>query len=130
MRSTAINEEMKLAAVRALAELAKKPVPEIVNLAYNNINLVYGREYIIPAPFEDALPTMAPRPEPMVTMPALIGLFCARDTNGKPATAVAAAAPAPLSTVRRPTAGRLRWVICYLPRRVCPHTRRRAWVAK
>ena len=61
VRSTAINEEMKLAAVRALADLAKKPVPEIVNLAYNNINLVYGREYIIPKPVDPRLlTTVAP----------------------------------------------------------------------
>ncbi len=55
VRSRAINEEMKLAAVRALAELAKKPVPDIVNLAYNNANLVYGRNYIIPKPVDPRL---------------------------------------------------------------------------
>ena len=55
VRSKAINEEMKLAAVRALAELAKKPVPDIVNLAYNNANLVYGRNYIIPKPVDPRL---------------------------------------------------------------------------
>ncbi len=61
VRATAINEEMKLAAVRALADLAKKPVPEMVNLAYNNINLVYGREYIIPKPVDPRLiTTVAP----------------------------------------------------------------------
>lgn len=61
VRSKTINEEMKLAAVRALAELAKKPVPDIVNLAYNNANLVYGREYIIPKPVDPRLlTTVAP----------------------------------------------------------------------
>jgi malate dehydrogenase (oxaloacetate-decarboxylating)(NADP+) len=57
VRSTAINEEMKLAAVRALAELAKKPVPDIVNLAYGDANLVYGRNYIIPKPVDPRLVT-------------------------------------------------------------------------
>ncbi|MCK6693887.1 MAG: NADP-dependent malic enzyme [Thermoanaerobaculia bacterium] len=55
VRARSINEEMKLAAVRALAELAKKPVPDIVNLAYNNANLVYGRDYIIPKPVDPRL---------------------------------------------------------------------------
>ena len=63
------------------------------------------------APFDEAEPTMAPRPEPMVTMPALIGLFCAREMNGNPAIAVAAAAPAPLSTLLRPWPGWVRLVI-------------------
>ncbi len=57
VRSTEINEEMKLAAVRALAELAKKPVPDIVNLAYGNINLKFGRDYIIPKPVDPRLIT-------------------------------------------------------------------------
>ncbi len=50
VRASEINEEMKLAAVRALAELTKKPVPDIVNLAYNTDNITFGREYIIPKP--------------------------------------------------------------------------------
>ncbi len=57
VRATEINEEMKLAAVRALAELTKKPVPDIVNLAYGNINLKFGREYIIPKPVDPRLIT-------------------------------------------------------------------------
>ena len=57
VRSTAINEEMKIAAVRAIAELAKEPVPEAVNLAYNAKNLKYGREYIIPKPIDPRLIT-------------------------------------------------------------------------
>lgn len=61
VRATEINEEMKLAAVRALAELAKKPVPEIVNLAYNNANLTFGKKYIIPKPVDPRLiTTVAP----------------------------------------------------------------------
>ncbi|HEX5003348.1 MAG TPA: NADP-dependent malic enzyme [Bacteroidia bacterium] len=57
VRATQINEEMKLAAVRALANLAKQPVPEIVNLAYNEKNILFGREYIIPKPLDPRLIT-------------------------------------------------------------------------
>lgn len=57
VRATEINEEMKLAAVKALAELAKSPVPDIVNLAYNETNLCFGREYIIPKPVDPRLLT-------------------------------------------------------------------------
>ena len=61
VRASEINEEMKLAAVRALAELTKKPVPDIVNLAYNTTNLTFGREYIIPKPVDPRLlTTVAP----------------------------------------------------------------------
>ena len=48
VRAREINEPMKLAAVKALSELAKKPVPEMVNLAYSQKNLSFGNEYIIP----------------------------------------------------------------------------------
>ena len=61
VRATEINEAMKLGAVRALAELAKKPVPDMVNMAYNNANLVFGRDYIIPKPVDPRLiGTVAP----------------------------------------------------------------------
>lgn len=55
VRASSINEEMKLAAVKALAELTKEPVPEIVNVAYNNITLQYGPAYIIPKPMDPRL---------------------------------------------------------------------------
>jgi len=55
VRATGINEEMKMAAVHALADLAKKTVPEQVNLAYNQSNLSFGRDYIIPKPFDPRL---------------------------------------------------------------------------
>lgn len=55
VRATAINEAMKMAAVESLAELAKKPVPEQVNLAYNETRLTFGRDYIIPKPFDPRL---------------------------------------------------------------------------
>ncbi|MBP6810546.1 MAG: NADP-dependent malic enzyme [Saprospiraceae bacterium] len=57
VRSKVINEEMKLAAVRALADLAKKSVPDIVNMAYGKDNLAFGREYIIPKPVDPRLLT-------------------------------------------------------------------------
>ena len=49
VRATSINEEMKLAAVRSIAELTKEPVPELVNLAYGESNLTFGPTYIIPS---------------------------------------------------------------------------------
>lgn len=55
VRATAINEAMKLAAVKALAALAKEPVPEIVNVAYNETHLHYGANYIIPKPIDPRL---------------------------------------------------------------------------
>ncbi|WP_343530360.1 NADP-dependent malic enzyme [Pedobacter sp.] len=57
VRATAINEEMKIAAVRAIAELAKKSVPEAVNMAYNAKNLKFGKDYIIPKPMDFRLMT-------------------------------------------------------------------------
>ncbi len=61
VRATEIDENMKMAAAKALAELAKKPVPDIVNLAYNEKNLSFGRTYIIPKPVDPRLiTTVAP----------------------------------------------------------------------
>ncbi|MCA0236411.1 MAG: NADP-dependent malic enzyme [Bacteroidetes bacterium] len=61
VRATEITENMKLAATKALAELAKKPVPDIVNMAYNEKNLVFGKHYIIPKPMDPRLlTTVAP----------------------------------------------------------------------
>ena len=58
VRATKINEAMKMAAVRALAALAKEPVPEQVNIAYGETRLNFGTEYIIPKPFDPRLITM------------------------------------------------------------------------
>ncbi|TDE31928.1 MULTISPECIES: NADP-dependent malic enzyme [Flavobacterium] len=58
VRATKINEEMKMAAVRALAALAKESVPEQVNIAYGATKLVFGKEYIIPSPFDPRLITV------------------------------------------------------------------------
>ncbi|MFJ1430808.1 NADP-dependent malic enzyme [Capnocytophaga canimorsus] len=55
VRATKINEEMKLAAVHALADLTKKSVPEQVNIVYGEVNLSFGRNYIIPKPFDPRL---------------------------------------------------------------------------
>ena len=55
VRATAINEPMKMAAVKALANLAKEPVPEQVNIAYGETRLTFGKEYIIPKPFDPRL---------------------------------------------------------------------------
>lgn len=55
VRATTINEEMKLAAVKALAALAKEPVPDIVNVAYNEKSLYFGPTYIIPKPIDPRL---------------------------------------------------------------------------
>lgn len=57
VRATQINEAMKIAAVRAIADLAKKPVPEAVNLAYNQKNITFGKDYIIPKPLDYRLIT-------------------------------------------------------------------------
>lgn len=60
VRATRINEAMKMAAVKALAELAKEPVPEQVNIAYGETKLIFGREYIIPKPFDPRLIAAVP----------------------------------------------------------------------
>ncbi len=61
VRATQINEAMKLAAVKALADLAKTPVPDIVNMAYNEKTISFGPRYIIPKPFDPRLlSTVAP----------------------------------------------------------------------
>lgn len=61
VRATQINEAMKLAAVKALADLAKTPVPDIVNIAYNEKSIAFGPQYIIPKPLDPRLlSTVAP----------------------------------------------------------------------
>jgi malate dehydrogenase (oxaloacetate-decarboxylating)(NADP+) len=68
VRATQINEDMKLAAVHALAELAKEPVPDIVNLAYNEKNLFFSPKYIIPKPLD---PRLLSRVAPAVAKAAM-----------------------------------------------------------
>ncbi|MEC8883559.1 MAG: phosphate acyltransferase, partial [Bacteroidota bacterium] len=60
VRATKINEEMKMAAVKALAELAKESVPEQVNIAYGETRLNFGSDYIIPKPFDPRLIAKVP----------------------------------------------------------------------
>ena len=55
VRATKINEEMKMAAVMALADLAKQSVPEQVNIVYDEVSLSFGKDYIIPKPFDPRL---------------------------------------------------------------------------
>jgi len=55
VRATGINEAMKMAAVKALADLTREPVPEQVNIAYGETRLTFSREYIIPKPFDPRL---------------------------------------------------------------------------
>ena len=57
VHATAINEEMKLAAVHAIADLAKQPVPDVVNDVYKVNNLTFGRQYFIPKPVDPRLIT-------------------------------------------------------------------------
>lgn len=57
VRATAINEEMKLAAAYAIANLAKQPVPELINKAYDDQRIVFGKEYLIPKPLDPRLIT-------------------------------------------------------------------------
>ncbi|MCK6610695.1 MAG: NADP-dependent malic enzyme [Bacteroidia bacterium] len=68
VRATKITEEMKLAAVKALADLAKEPVPEIVLLAYDEKNVTFGRQYIIPKPID---PRLITRVSPAVAKAAM-----------------------------------------------------------
>ena len=60
VRASKINEEMKMAAVHALAKLAKEPVPEYVNIIYKEKKLAFGKDYIIPKPFDQRLISTIP----------------------------------------------------------------------
>ncbi len=60
VKATKINEEMKMAAVYALANLAKETVPEQVNIAYGEKKLIFGKDYILPKPFDPRLITEIP----------------------------------------------------------------------
>jgi malate dehydrogenase (oxaloacetate-decarboxylating)(NADP+) len=60
VRATTINEEMKKAAVISLADLAKEAVPELVNVAYDQTRLAFGKDYIIPKPFDPRLISVVP----------------------------------------------------------------------
>ncbi len=68
VRATAINDQMKIAASKALAQLAKEPVPEEVNIAFHVQNLKFGREYFIPKPTD---PRLIERISPAVAKAAM-----------------------------------------------------------
>jgi len=68
VKATKINDEMKMAAVKALSALAKETVPEFVNIAYDKTKLTFGKDYIIPKPFDPRLITKIP---PMVANAAI-----------------------------------------------------------
>ena len=68
VRATKINDQMKMAAVIALSALAKETVPEFVNIAYDKTKLTFGKDYIIPKPFDPRLITKIP---PMVAKAAM-----------------------------------------------------------
>lgn len=68
VRATTINEEMKIAASKALAKLAKEPVPEEVNIAFHVQNLKFGRDYFIPKPTD---PRLIERVAPAVAKAAM-----------------------------------------------------------
>ncbi|MBL6649127.1 MAG: NADP-dependent malic enzyme [Flavobacteriaceae bacterium] len=68
VKATKINEKMKMAAVLALAEITKETVPEFVNIAYDKTKLAFGKNYIIPKPFDPRLITKIP---PMVAKAAM-----------------------------------------------------------
>lgn len=81
VRATKINEAMKMAAVRALAALAKEHVPEQVNIAYGATKLVFGREYIIPSPFDPRLITVVAPAVAKAAMDSGVALHPIQDWN-------------------------------------------------
>jgi malate dehydrogenase (oxaloacetate-decarboxylating)(NADP+) len=81
VRATTINEAMKMAAVRALAALAKEHVPEQVNIAYGATKLTFGREYIIPSPFDPRLITVVAPAVAKAAMDSGVALSPIHDWN-------------------------------------------------
>ncbi|HEY6143328.1 MAG TPA: NADP-dependent malic enzyme [Flavobacterium sp.] len=81
VRATKINEAMKMAAVRALASLAKESVPEQVNIAYGATKLTFGREYIIPSPFDPRLITVVAPAVAKAAMDSGVALNPIQDWN-------------------------------------------------
>lgn len=81
VRATQINEAMKLAAVKALAEMTKTPVPDIVNLAYNQKNIVFGPDYIIPKPLDPRLLSTVAPAVARAAMESSVAQFPIKDWN-------------------------------------------------
>lgn len=82
VRATAINEEMKLAAVKALAELAKEPVPDVVLIAYNKPDMSFGKDYIIPKPLDPRLITSVSPAVAKAAMESGVAQFDINDWDG------------------------------------------------
>jgi malate dehydrogenase (oxaloacetate-decarboxylating)(NADP+) len=82
VRATAINEEMKLAAVKALAELAKEPVPDVVLIAYNQPDMSFGKDYIIPKPLDPRLITSVSPAVAKAAMESGVAQFDINDWDG------------------------------------------------
>ena len=82
VRATAINEAMKLAAVKALAELAKEPVPDVVLIAYNQPDMSFGKEYIIPKPLDPRLITSVSPAVAKAAMESGVAQFDINDWDG------------------------------------------------
>jgi malate dehydrogenase (oxaloacetate-decarboxylating)(NADP+) len=81
VRATKINEAMKMAAVHALADLAKETVPEQVNIAYGATKLTFGREYIIPKPFDPRLIATIPMAVAKAAMESGVAAAPIKDWN-------------------------------------------------
>lgn len=81
VRATKINEEMKMAAVIALAEMTKEPVPELVNITYDTTRLTFGKDYIIPKPFDPRLITRIPPAVAKAAMDSGVAQFPIQDFN-------------------------------------------------
>ncbi len=79
VRAKEINEAMKLAAVRSLADLAKKQVPDVVNIAYNETNLTFNRNYIIPKPVDPRLLTTVAPAVAKAAMESGVAQFAIKD---------------------------------------------------
>lgn len=80
-RSPTINEEMKMAAALALAELAREPVPDIVARAYGGRRMTFGKEYIIPTPFDPRLITIVPKAVAKAAMDSGVATIQIEDWN-------------------------------------------------
>ena len=81
VRATKINEAMKMAAVHALADLAKETVPEQVNIAYVATKLTFGKDYIIPKPFDPRLITKVPMAVAKAAMESGVAAAPIKDWN-------------------------------------------------
>ena len=82
VRATKINEEMKMAAVNALANLAKENVPEQVNITYNKKNIKFGKDYIIPKPFDFRLISEIPPAVAKAAMESGVARMPIKDWDG------------------------------------------------